>query len=102
MNATIGGSFLLKATAPGDFAAAYFELGTDQRSPGTINTLLGFSIGIDSTTQSLSGLDYEFSAFDPSIGFATPGAFEQYLNGFLTFDITPAGKKLIQARSGTE
>src|SRR5262249_47897270 len=50
LTASIGGNLTLQATAPGEFASAYFELGTDQQSPGTINTLLGFSIGFDSTT----------------------------------------------------
>src|SRR5262249_3183614 len=69
LTTSIGGDFMLQATAPGEFASAYFEVGTDQQSPGTINTLLGFSISIDSTTTLLSGVAYEFDTFDPSIGF---------------------------------
>jgi hypothetical protein len=83
VNLSIGSGFMLQATNPGDFASAYFEIGTSQ-----LGTLAAFDIGVNASTTSLSDATYDILTLNPAMGFADNASFVNYLDGFLTFDDT--------------
>jgi hypothetical protein len=75
----------LQAEGDGAFASAFFTLGTDR--PGD-DTLISFSIGIDSTTASAEQADISIPIFNPDLGWTTRQDFENYLLSFLAFNST--------------
>lgn len=75
-------TLLLEATQPGDFADAFIELGSS-----VTGDLLSLDVHIDSSTTSLSNVQFTFDIYNPLLGFATSDAFlANVLDPNLTFN----------------
>jgi hypothetical protein len=72
----------LQANQPGDFSDGFIELASS-----TTGVLLSLDIHIDSSTTSLGNVDFNFDAYNPMLGFSTPGDFVAHvLDPNFTFD----------------
>jgi hypothetical protein len=78
------GPIMLTATDPGDAASMFIEL---DETMANSSPVLSFSMSIDSSTSSLAGVQFNFTDFNPLIGYADPATFvDSVLLPNLTFD----------------